>query len=167
MNQENYYSGHYKTHCVKFQSVICPDSRVISLKGAFEGRRHDAGIFRESGLHEELEVTAVFGNEHFVLYGDQAYGLRELRLRPYSENEVARNPDRQDFNNAMRALRISVEWGFNKFIQEFAFLDFKKNQKILLQDVGTMYTVGMILTNCHTCLYGGKQGLILTFFLQD
>lgn len=56
----------------------------------------------------------------------------------------------------MRALRISVEWDFNKIIQEFPFLDFKKNQKILLQDLETMYTVGMILTNCHTCLYGGE-----------
>ena len=33
------------------------------------------------------------------------------------------------------------------------FLDFKKNQKILLQPVGKFYIVGALLTNCHTCLY--------------
>lgn len=57
----------------------------------------------------------------------------------------------------MSALRVSVEWGFHKIIQKFAFLDLKKNQKLLLQKVGSMYFVGMILTNCHTCLYGSQQ----------
>lgn len=56
----------------------------------------------------------------------------------------------------MSALRQSVEWGFGKVINEFAFLDFKKNQKLLLQDVGTMYRTAVILTNCHTCLYGSQ-----------
>lgn len=56
----------------------------------------------------------------------------------------------------MSVLRISVEWGFNKIIQEFAFLDYKKNQRILLQDIEEMYKVAMILTNCYTCLYGGE-----------
>lgn len=154
-----YYSGHKKMHCIKFQSVICPDGIVISLKGAYEGRRHDAGIFRESGLYEELQQHTVFPEphpEHFVVYGDQAYGLRELLIRPYTEQELLGHPERQHFNTSMGILRIAVEWGFNKIIQEFAFLDFKKNQKILLQEVGTMYKVGMILSNCHTCLYGGQ-----------
>lgn len=141
---------------MKFQSVICPDGIVASLKGPYEGRRHDAGIFRESGLYEELEQNTVFPNRYFVIYGDQAYGLRQLLLRPYTENEIQHDPDRQHFNNAMRSLRISVEWGFNKIIQEFAFLDFKKNHKLLLQDVGRLYVVGMLITNCHTCLYGGE-----------
>lgn len=156
IHQEQYYSGHKRVHCVKFQSVICPDGIIISLKGAFEGRRHDAGIFRESGLYEEMEQNTVFENEHFVLYGDQAYGLRELLLRPYSEHEIQGLPERAHFNNAMRVLRVSVEWGFNKVIQEFAFLDFKKNQKLLLQDIEAMYKVAVILTNCHTCFYGGE-----------
>lgn len=126
------------------------------MKGAYEGRRHDAGIFRESGLYEELTQNVVFDNQHFLLYGDQAYGLRELLLRPYTVHEIAGQQDRQNFNNIMSVLRVSVEWGFGKIIQQFAFLDFKKNQKILLQDIEEMYKVAMILTNCHTCLYGGE-----------
>lgn len=143
-------------HCLKYQSVITPDGIIISLKGAFEGRRHDAGIFRESGFYNEMEENCVFENIRFCIYGDQGYGLRELLLRPYTEHEILVDPNRQNFNNAMRALRISVEWGFNKVLQLFAFLDFKKNQKLLLQDVANMYKVGMLLTNCHTCLYRGE-----------
>ncbi|KAJ8914011.1 hypothetical protein NQ315_012034 [Exocentrus adspersus] len=55
----------------------------------------------------------------------------------------------------MRAMRISVEWGFGKVIQLFAFLDFRKNQKLLLQNLSNLYRVAVLLTNCHTCLYGG------------
>lgn len=46
---------------MKFQYVLCPDGIIASLKGAFAGRRHDAGIFRESLLYNELEHVAVFG----------------------------------------------------------------------------------------------------------
>ncbi|XP_074033773.1 uncharacterized protein [Leptinotarsa decemlineata] len=60
INQEEYYSGHKRFHCVKYQSVICPDGMITSLKGAYVGRRHDAGIFRESNLYAELQDVAVF-----------------------------------------------------------------------------------------------------------
>ncbi|XP_072380479.1 uncharacterized protein [Diabrotica undecimpunctata] len=156
INQQLYYSGHKRLHCLKFQSVLCPDGIIISLKGAFEGRRHDAGILRESGLYEELEQNVTFPNHRFCLYGDQAYGLRELLLRPYTEHEIRGNQQRQQFNTSMRGLRVAVEWGFGKVIQNFAFLDFKKNQKILLQEIGKMYSIGVLLSNCHTCLYGGE-----------
>jgi hypothetical protein len=36
----------------------------------------------------------------------------------------------------------------------FAFLDFKKNLKVLLQPVAKYYIVASLLINCHTCLYG-------------
>lgn len=157
-NQMEYYSGYKKVHCVKYQSVVCPDGIVINLKGAYPGRRHDAGMLRESGLYEELEQFATFGNRNYVIYGDKGYGLRQLLLRPYTEHEIVGHPERQQFNTTMSSLRIAVEWGFQKILQEFAFLDFKKNQKLLLQEIGTMYITCMILTNCHTCLYGSHTG---------
>ncbi|XP_030766491.1 protein ALP1-like [Sitophilus oryzae] len=84
VEQENYYSGHKRFHCLKYQSVLCPDGIIVSLKGAFPGRRHDAGIFRESGLYNELEHVANFSpDEKFSLYGDQAYGLMDLLITPY------------------------------------------------------------------------------------
>ncbi|XP_072375397.1 uncharacterized protein [Diabrotica undecimpunctata] len=138
-NQREYYSGYKKIHCVKYQSLICPDGIIINLKGAYPGRKHDSGILRESGLYNELEQFSVFDNRNYVIYGDKGYSLRELLLQSYTENEVVGNPARQQFNTEMSRLRIAVEWGFNKIIQEFAFLDFKKNQKILKQEIGKMY----------------------------
>lgn len=41
-----------------------------------------------------------------------------------------------------------------KCLSYFSFLDFKQNNKVLLQPVGKYYMVASLLTNCHTCLYG-------------
>lgn len=84
MDQENYFSGHKRFHCVKYQSLLGPDGIIASLKGGWPGRRHDAAMFAESNLYAELEREAVFPDgSKFVLYGDQAYGIRELLLTPY------------------------------------------------------------------------------------
>lgn len=97
--------------------------------------------------------------EPYVLYGDPAYGLSRNILSPYRGMNLS--PQENDFNKAMSSVRVSVEWTFGKLVQYFAFLDFKKNQKILLQPIGKYYLVGAILTNCHTCLYGSTT---TTFF---
>ncbi|XP_050513787.1 uncharacterized protein LOC126889496 [Diabrotica virgifera virgifera] len=157
IDQEAYYSGHKHFHCTKYQAVVCPDGLTVSLHGAFMGRRHDAGILRESGLYNQLEEKTRFPDgSTFVLYGDQAYGIRELLLCPYPGQGV--NQLQQNFNASMSTVRQAVEWSFQKVIAEFAFLDFKKNQKLLLQDVEAMYKTATILTNCHTCLYGSQSG---------
>ena len=66
-----------------------------------------------------------------------------------------------DFNKAMSSLRVSVEWTYGKLVQYFMYMDFIKNEKILLQPIGKYYLVDAILTNCHTCLYGSTT---TTFF---
>lgn len=45
-NQEAYYSGHKRQHCEKYQAVSCPDGMIVSLKGGYEGRKHNAAILR-------------------------------------------------------------------------------------------------------------------------
>nr|CAI5855962.1 unnamed protein product [Callosobruchus analis] len=163
VEQENYYSGHKRVHCLKYQSIVTPDGMTVSLLGAFEGRRHDAGIFRESHIYAQLENKVRYPNGcHYVIYGDLAYGIRELLLCPYPGRGM--NEEQHNFNASMCVVREAVEWSFNKIISEFAFLDFKKNQKLLLQEVETMYKTATILTNCHTCLYGNQTS---TFFNID
>lgn len=153
--QEEYYSGHKRVHCVKYQSVVCPDGIIASMMGPYQGSRHDAGILRDTNLYEQLEIKTRFSVENkFVLYGDAAYPIRELLLKPYQTRALV--PVEANFNYEMSRARQAVEWGFGKIISEFAFVDFKKNQKLLLQQIGKMYTVATLLTNCHTCLYQGQ-----------
>ncbi|KAH8023040.1 hypothetical protein MRX96_053161 [Rhipicephalus microplus] len=137
---------------LKYQSLMCPNGLICQLDGPYPGRRHDAGILRDSQLYEKPEALAL--DKEFVIYGDPAYPLRPLLMKPYGG--AALTAAQQEFNSSMSAVRQSVEWGFGKVISEFAFVDFKKNQKILLQAVPRMYRVAVILTNCHACMYGNQ-----------
>lgn len=61
----------------------------------------------------------------------------------------------------MLRVRQSVEWGFGKMKINFAFLDLKKNMKILLQPVAKYFMVGGFLINIHSCLYGSQTSSYL------
>ena len=94
--------------------------------------------------------------EPYVIYGDQAYGLSRNIPAPY--RGVKLTDDQQEFNSQMSKMRCCIEWGFGKICQLFAFLDFKKNLKLLLQPIGKYYLVAAILISSHTCLYGSQTG---------
>ena len=112
-----------------------------------------------SGVCEKLQQLEDVNGDIYVVYGDPAYGLNRNILAPF--RGAALTEDEKRFNKAMSKVRVSVELGFGKICQYFAFLDFKKNLKVLLQPVAKYYAVGALMTNCHTCLYGS---LTSTFF---
>lgn len=157
-DQQEVYNGHKRVHGLKFQSVVIPNGLVANLYGPMEGRRHDSAMLAESQLLDQLDLLfqGVNNQELFYLYGDPAYPLRPALMAPY--RGAILDEQQQQFNHQMNRCRQSVEWGFCKIIQNFAFLDYKKNLKLYLQPVGMYYIVGAILTNCHTCLYGSQTG---------
>ena len=97
--------------------------------------------FKRSSDHQTLLFYMVI---QLILYDiiclHPIEGQCSLLLKNYSTKEWAKFE--------------SVEWAFGKVIQYFAFLDFRKNQKVLLQPIGKYYAVGVLLINCHSCLYG-------------
>ncbi|CAB4023789.1 Hypothetical predicted protein, partial [Paramuricea clavata] len=137
---------------VRYTSVQAPNGLIANMFGPIEGSRHDAFMLGVSGLQEKLRQLTKPDGEPYVIYGDPAYGLSYNILAPYRGNNLS---DAQKvFNREMSRVRVSVEWGFGKISQIFAYLDFKKNLKVLLQPIGKYYLIGALLTNCHTCLYG-------------
>ena len=128
-----------------------------------EGRSHDAGILRRSGLLQQLEEHCnTPDGQPLCIYGDPAYPIRPHLQAPYKHNNLS--DAEKDFNKAMSSVRVSVEWVFGEILQYFAFVDYKKNQKIALSEVGTMYTTCAILRNAMTCLYGSST---IAFFELD
>ena len=117
--------------------------------GPIEGKRHDAFMLGVSGLAEKLRRFQRPNGKPYIICGDPAYGLTRNILAPF--RGVRLTDDQQEFNGRMSKLRVSVEWGFGKICQLFAFLDFKKNLKILLQPIGKYYLVAAVLANCHIC----------------
>ena len=122
--------------------------------GPIEGKRHDAFMLGVSGLLPKLQHVTRPNGEPYVLYGDTAYGLTRHILAPFKGANLTANE--KQFNSSMSKVRICVEWGFGKVTQNFAYLDFKRNMKVLLQPIAKYYLVATILTNCHTCLYGSQ-----------
>ena len=132
--------------------MTAPNGLIAHMYGPLVGRRHDAFMLSVSGLQNKLENIKQQDGTPYVIYGDPAYGISRTILAPFRGSRLT--PQQQQFNKAMSHVRISVEWTFGKILSNFSYLDFKRNNKVLLQPVGKFYLVAALLTNCHTCLYG-------------
>ena len=149
------FNGHRRIHALKFQSVVIPCGLITHLYGPVEGRRHDSALLRISGLMEQFEARDFTDRNGipYALYGDTAYPLRRYLISPFRGANLRAE---EEFNTRMSSVRECVEWEFGKMLKIFAFLDFRKNLKVLLSPVAKYYLVGGLLNNCHTCLYGNQ-----------
>ena len=95
------------------------------------------------------------------IYGDPAYPLR-IHLQARFQNRLL-TPQILVYDSSMSAVRTVVEWLFGDFITYFKFIDFKKNLKIGLSQVGKMYVVCSIMQNALTCLYGNGTSQFFDF----
>ena len=127
---------------------------IFNLKGPIEGRRHDAYLLQQSRTVEHLQAVQGNYREAVCIYGDPAYPLHNCLAKPFPTFNIT--PEQELFNKDMSSVRQAVEWSFGKVITVFAFLDFKKNLKLYLSPIGKYFIVGVILTNCHTCMYGSE-----------
>lgn len=151
------YNGHKRKHALKYQSVTSPDGLIIDFFGPVEGRRHDCFLLSVSGLEDRLCTYARDSrDQQMCVYGDPAYGVSTWILSPFGGNPTA---DQKEFNRKMSAVRETVEWGFQRIVNLFAFVDFKKNQKLGVQQVGKMYTVAALLSNMHACFVPSQTSL--------
>ena len=101
-------------------------------------------MLAESHLYDSRERNAFSTTgEAMCIYGDPAYPLR-IHLQARFRNRVL-TPRMLVYNISMSAVRTAVEWLFGDFITYFKFLDFKKNLKIGLSQVGKMHIVCSIM----------------------
>jgi hypothetical protein len=124
-----------------------------------EGKRHDAAMLVDSGLLHDLEQYVHVGGRPMCVYGDPAYPHRVHLQAPYRNRQLT--PEMVAFNKSMRSVRVSVEWLFGDIINYFRFLDFKKDLKIGLSNIGKMYIVAAVLRNALTSMQPNNTS---TFF---
>eukprot|EP00743_Colponemidia_sp_Colp-15_P006722 GILK01007247.1.p1 GENE.GILK01007247.1~~GILK01007247.1.p1 ORF type:complete len:349 (-),score=3.81 GILK01007247.1:38-1084(-) len=156
--QKQLFSGHKRLHGYKWQCVSTPDGILVHCHGPEPGKRHDAGIFRSSGLMKIFEEGHLNG---FYLYGDPAYPLCDNLLKPFRGSAITE--EQSVFNARMSAVRETVEWCFSKVLAIFAFCEYRKDLKPLLQPVALYYDVSVLLTNCHTCIYSSETAQYFSF----
>jgi hypothetical protein len=151
-NQRILYNGWKRIHCLKYHALLAPDGIVIHLYGPVEGRRHDETVFQQSGVSDILDkhFWAPDGRALFI-YGDPAYNVAAHVLAPYKGTAVT--AEESMFNSAMSRCREPVEWCFKEVTQQFPFIDFARNQKVLLSPCGLYYLISMLIGNAHTILH--------------
>jgi len=74
--QRSVYSGHKRTHMLKFQSIVTPDGLLFHLAGPVEGRRHDITLYRDAGTDEMFDAGLLVHGVRYCLFGDKAYLAR-------------------------------------------------------------------------------------------
>jgi len=163
-NQRIVYNGHKRVHALKYQAVVIPNGLEANLYGPVEGRCHDAGMLRDSGLLNILQRNAhTPRGDILCIYGDPAYPLRPQLMCPY-RNIRALTPHMMAFNKAKSEVRVAVEWRFGNIADYFKFIDYKKNLKLGMSAVGKQYIVSVLMRNILTCLYGNTTS---EFFQVD
>lgn len=127
-NQRLIYNGWKCIHCLKFYSLVTPDGIHIHVYGPIEGCRHDATLFKQSGLATILDkyFYAPDGKAFFI-YGDPAYGIGPYLLSPFKGPAVTE--EQALWNSKMSKVREAVEWDFRDLYTHFAFLSFTKKQE--------------------------------------
>jgi hypothetical protein len=158
-NQRILYNGWKRKHCWKYHCVLAPDGIVMHVFGPVEGRRHDQTVYRESGLAEILEAHfwkpghEDHQDEHqqLFIYGDAGYTDGPHLLSPNRGSAIT--TEQSLFNFRMSQVRESVKWLFKEVTQQFPFLDFTRNPKVLKTPCGLFYLIAILLCNAHTIVH--------------
>jgi hypothetical protein len=133
-----------------------PDGLIGRLDGPFIGRRHDAAILHLSNALQDMSLEFLNQDGSWMsVYGDPGYSNQKFVKIGY-KNQRRLTELHRNFNAEMSSLRVSVEYGFGKIVQQFAFLDYKKNQKLYMQPLKEQYFVAALLINCQTCMRGNQ-----------
>ena len=74
INQRIVYNVHKRVRNIKFKSVLTPNCLSTNLSGLVEGRKHNSGLFGDSGLCTQRQQHARSQNQNILcLYGDPTY----------------------------------------------------------------------------------------------
>jgi hypothetical protein len=92
-------------------------------------------------------------------FADRGYVHGDPSLQVPFQGAAGRVQPGKAYNEACSKIREPIEWMFGKIKILWAFVDFKKNQKLYLQPVTSLWLIATLLTNCHSCLYGNQTSM--------
>ena len=124
------------------------------------GRRNDNflvnvnNLIRRNGLAYDsvMERLHRASGKLFQYYGDSAFANTRYSQSAYARSIATHQELR--YNKLMNSARVSVEHVFGHVVSKSAWVDYYKNQKLLLQPVGKHYLNAQLLANCYMCLFG-------------
>ena len=130
-NEGLYYSGKHHAHGAKVQVVVSSDGFAIHVSKVIPGRRHDAFLFRISGVDSFMKDSIKIGGTtrafRPALLGDSGYiGLEDIYpelivTRKRSKNKELSTEDEQ-WNSRLHSDRVLVENYFGRLKSVFGIL---------------------------------------------
>ncbi|CUS22785.1 LAQU0S06e05952g1_1 [Lachancea quebecensis] len=108
--QNSVFSGHKKTHIMKYQAVTTPDGLCIDLTDPFSGSQHDSFMFMHSDLYGRPKQAQREGNSQYRIYGDPAYRSSDISTVGYKEQRLT--ADQKKVNKILSTSRASPSSGF-------------------------------------------------------
>ena len=140
-NQELYFSGHLRRHCLSARAVVGMDRKILFLSVGFPGSFSDSNCFKRSGLY--LTPERFFSDGEYLL-GDSAYKRTEY-LKTVSRFDGHREEQRQ-----IKRCRVLVENVFGAWKNKWRHLSirmFKSNTDAanFIVSLGCLYNLGVDL----------------------
>jgi hypothetical protein len=154
--QRAFYSGYYKAHGLKYQTLLLPNGLWGSAFGASISH-NDNGILNMSGLGQHLEEILPMNGDGYqpTVIGDSIYP----RSRPTIWTTRV-SPDANDahrtFVRKLSRIRMPHELHYGSFFNYFHLFR-HTHQTRLYDNAEKAYRLGIVgffLHNCFTCLKG-------------
>ena len=159
--QEAFYNGWKSCNGLKHQTVDVAHGITIDMKGPCSLRRNDLYVLRESNINARMKALS-----RLYIFGDSAY-KKQSNLTSYLCKEELPQEFKQ-WNNAMKSVRISIEWNYGYTASIFTYLGKKQKLKVLSGDtVAKVYTVCTILRNIRVMLRGSQCSNYFGLTFQD
>ncbi|WAR05592.1 HARB1-like protein, partial [Mya arenaria] len=104
-------------HSINVQMVCDSSFRFLNVVAKWPGSVHDARIFRESELCQQLEAGALNG----YILGDSGYPSKPYLLTPYL---ATRSQKQERYNRAQVRTRVVIEQSFGILKRRFPCLSY-------------------------------------------
>ena len=153
--QRAFYSGYFRGHGLKYQTVLLPNGLYGSVWGASQ-QHNDTGVFNMSGLEELLaEILEPDKNGNLpCLLADGIFSESALVMTTKVHNGATANYKR--VYKRLASIRQPVELQYGLFFNVFRLFR-NRNAFKLFNNAKHAYRLGVVgffLLNCYTCLNG-------------
>lgn len=154
--QNSVFSGHKKTHIMKYQAVTTPDGLCIDLTGPFSGSQHDSFMFMHSDLYDRLKQALRVGGSQYRIYGDPAYRSSDILTLGYKGQRLTAD-QKKKLNKILSTSRVSIEWFFGAVKNNFQVFNAHGRLKVGgVRGCGAYFPIAVFLTNVKHCLEGSQ-----------
>lgn len=152
-NQQQYYSGKFKRHCVKIQALVIPNGQCVHVSQVFRGRTHDKALFDQSGLAHFITSVRPDGRKtQKIIMGDLGYmGITSTcpgALLPHKRAPGAElSEQEQEENRVLHRTRVFVENYFARWKTLFAIVHERYRGDLVF--LTPIIRITIALTNWH------------------